>query len=77
MTFDEFLSKWVCNDSFTMFDKQCTVTIQGIQCVVKTFDEKPLVWVVGYHPITGWSNFSTWDWSDVDSALIKHYKLEG
>ena len=78
MTFDEFLSKWVCNDKISMMDKQCRVDIIGIQCVIRTFEkENPFIWAVGYHPETGWSEFSKWDWSDVDVALTGHYKLEG
>lgn len=77
MKFDEFLDKWVCNESLQMLDKQCCVSIQGIQCVIRTFEkETPFIWAVGYHPISGWKEFSTFDWSDVDEALSRHYNLE-
>ena len=78
MTFDEFLDKWVCNESVWMLDKQCSVSIQSIQCVIRTFEkDTPFIWAMGCHHSSGWKEFSTFNWSEVDVALTKHYKLEG
>ena len=81
MTFEEFLDKWVSTDSFSMLDKQCTVTFSSTQLVISTQKDEVSgnKYVAAFIlPFQGsWLGYLPMcDFSDCDKGLSTHFGLE-
>lgn len=80
MTFEEFLDKWVTTDSFSMLDKQCSVTFSTSQLVISTkkrevSGDKYVAAFILPHQSSWVEHLPMCDFSDCDKGLTIHFGL--
>lgn len=79
MTLSEFIGKWVCSDSFSMMDKQGTISFQGLTCIARFPSPykdglKELVYAFSLPEISEEGLFT--ELSKLDNLLTKTYRLD-